>query len=70
MLCASTYATATAPGAAVKEEPKVSNDLKDQATQDQYVWLEDVEGKKALDWVRSENAISTKVLEALRILHP
>ncbi|MBA3995473.1 MAG: S9 family peptidase [Cyanobacteria bacterium DS2.3.42] len=62
MLCTSTYATATVPGAAVKEEVKVSNDL--EHPQDPYAWLEDVEGKKALDWVRSENAISTKVLEA------
>ncbi len=31
---------------------------------DPYLWLEDVEGKKALDWVRSEIAVSTKILEA------
>jgi len=31
---------------------------------DPYLWLEDVSGKKALDWVRKINAESTKQLEA------
>ena len=32
--------------------------------QDQYLWLEDVSGTRAMDWVRSENERSAKVLEA------
>ncbi len=51
--------TKAAKAAKAAKAPKVAKDPKDQ-----YVWLEDVEGKKALDWVRSENAVSTKVLEA------
>ncbi|OGT58926.1 MAG: prolyl oligopeptidase [Gammaproteobacteria bacterium RIFCSPHIGHO2_12_FULL_63_22] len=31
-------------------------------TVDPYLWLEDVEGDKALDWVRAQNAQSQKVL--------
>lgn len=31
---------------------------------DPYLWLEDVEGAKALDWVRAQNAISQKELES------
>ncbi len=54
VLCISATATAGASGPTAKEEMK-----------DPYMWLEDVSGKKALDWVRSENAISTKILEAL-----
>ena len=32
------------------------------ATDDPYLWLEDITGKKALDWVASQNAVSTKEL--------
>ena len=32
------------------------------AADDQYLWLEDVEGDKALDWVRARNAVSEKQL--------
>jgi prolyl oligopeptidase len=31
---------------------------------DPYLWLEDVTGERALTWVRAQNAISTKELEA------
>jgi len=31
---------------------------------DPYLWLEDVTGTNALDWVRKQNAVSTKELEA------
>ena len=34
------------------------------APEDPYLWLEDVEGQKALDWVRAQNAVSQKELEA------
>jgi len=37
---------------------------------DSYLWLEEVEGKKALDWVRAENAISTKALESSKDFAP
>lgn len=35
-----------------------------QETNDPYIWLEDVEGEKSLAWVREQNAISQKRLEA------
>ena len=35
-----------------------------QAPDDPYLWLEEVEGAKALDWVRAQNAVSQKQLEA------
>lgn len=31
---------------------------------DPYLWLEDVEGEKALAWVKAQNALSTRELEA------
>ncbi|HEY7004978.1 MAG TPA: S9 family peptidase, partial [Sphingomicrobium sp.] len=31
---------------------------------DPYIWLEDVSGQKAMDWVNSHNAKSQAVLEA------
>jgi prolyl oligopeptidase len=31
---------------------------------DPYLWLEDVTGERALDWVRARNAVSTRELEA------
>ena len=34
------------------------------ATADPYLWLEDVTGEKPLDWVRQQNALSTRELEA------
>lgn len=34
------------------------------AADDPYVWLEDVAGERALHWVREQNAISTRELEA------
>ena len=34
------------------------------ADEDPYLWLEDVEGAKALDWVKARNADSQKTLEA------
>jgi prolyl oligopeptidase len=32
--------------------------------QDPYLWLEDIDGQRALDWVRAQNARSLKALEA------
>jgi prolyl oligopeptidase len=34
-----------------------------EADADPYLWLEQVEGEKALDWVRGQNARSLKILE-------
>jgi prolyl oligopeptidase len=31
---------------------------------DPYLWLEDVTGEKALDWVRAQNSVSTRQLES------
>src|SRR5947199_2538910 len=47
--------TLTAP--ASEEPANASND-------DPYLWLENVTGEKSLDWVKEQNAISTKELEA------
>ena len=33
-------------------------------TQDPYLWLEDVDGERAMTWVRAENAKTVAVLEA------
>jgi hypothetical protein len=35
------------------------------AVEDPYIWLEDVEGEKALDWVRAQNAASKEGLESI-----
>ncbi len=32
--------------------------------EDPYLWLEEIEGEKQLDWVREQNAVSIEVLEA------
>ena len=32
--------------------------------EDPYLWLEDVQGERALDWVRERNAETTKLLSA------
>lgn len=37
---------------------------KPSATQDRYLWLEEVEGQQALDWVRARNATSLAKLQA------
>jgi prolyl oligopeptidase len=36
----------------------------ESATEDPNLWLEDVTGQKALDWVRAQNAISTNEVES------
>jgi len=37
---------------------------------DPYLWLEDVTGSNALNWVRQQNAIATNELESLPIFEP
>jgi prolyl oligopeptidase len=39
-------------------------DSPSNAEDDPYLWLEDVTGEKALDWVREQNAVSTNELQA------
>jgi len=34
------------------------------ANDDPYLWLEDIGGQRALDWVRARNAIASRELEA------
>jgi prolyl oligopeptidase len=40
------------------------------ADADPYLWLEEVSGERALDWVKQQNAISTKELEASPAFEP
>jgi prolyl oligopeptidase len=40
------------------------------ATPDPYLWLEDVTGARALDWVRAQNGVSTNELEAAPDFEP
>ena len=40
-----------------------SASLLSNAASDQFEWLEDVGGKKSLDWVKAQNAISHGMLE-------
>lgn len=40
------------------------------AANDPYLWLEDVTGERALDWVKQKNAISTSELEASENFKP
>ncbi|MCZ0951952.1 MAG: hypothetical protein OXJ56_05160, partial [Rhodospirillaceae bacterium] len=35
------------------------------ATDDPYIWLENVEGEEALDWVEAQNEVSVGYLESL-----
>jgi prolyl oligopeptidase len=46
-------------GAKVDKKPEAP-----PGAQDPYLWLEDVHGAKALDWVKTQNAKSTAVLQA------
>src|SRR5690606_25414616 len=46
---------AAAAGASHAQEPTVT---------DPYLWLEDVEGEKALDWVKARNAVTEAELTA------
>ncbi|MDM4765602.1 prolyl oligopeptidase family serine peptidase [Pelomonas sp. SE-A7] len=39
-------------------------DIKPQAPTDPFEWLEDVQGERALDWVRQRNAVTLKELQS------
>jgi prolyl oligopeptidase len=43
----------------------VASEPADEAVQDPWLWLEEVEGEKALDWVKKHNVKSTAELEAV-----
>ena len=56
----------TAPEpAATQAEPAKTEETRVAAAEDPYLWLEDVEGEKALDWVLAQNAASKDSLESL-----
>src|SRR5579859_4337553 len=38
--------------------------IRAEETQDPYLWLEDVDGAKAQDWVHAQDALTQKELEA------
>jgi len=42
----------------------------EEQTKDPYLWLEEVESDKSLDWVRAQNAISEKVLTTNPLFEP
>jgi len=46
-------------------EPAKTEETRVTAAEDPYLWLEEVEGEKALDWVRAQNAASKGALESL-----
>lgn len=51
---------------ACSEKAKLDTAVVDQETSpDPYLWLEDVEGEKALEWVESQNDASLSYLESL-----
>lgn len=57
----------TAPEpAATQAEPAKTEVTPVAAAEDPYLWLEDVEGEKALDWVRTQNAASKDMLEGIQ----
>ena len=50
--------------AAESAESTESTKSTDPADTDPYLWLEDIDGSRALDWVHQQNAVTTKALEA------
>ena len=57
-----------ARGGEVANQPPASGASEPPA--DPYLWLEEVTGEKALNWVRAQNAISTRELEASSDFEP
>ena len=59
------FAAFTAPFAFAQQPSAPSTPMpQDQVTDDPFLWLEDVSGDKALEWVRARNADSEKALTA------
>ena len=48
----------------IQPKPAVPDAVVEPARDDPFLWLEDVEGERALDWVREQNDAATAVLEA------
>ena len=44
--------------------PRAQQNQPASADADPYLWLEDITGERALNWVRKQNAITTKELAA------
>ena len=68
LLIAGCLAHATAGEALKPSSPAVST--APPALEDPYLWLEDVTGERSLAWVREQNAISTRELEAFAGFEP
>jgi prolyl oligopeptidase len=46
------------------QTPEPSPGSSTASSQDPYLWLEDVDGERAMSWVHAENAKTVAVLEA------
>ena len=57
------FAVALALGMSVSGTAAAEDAARAPVPEDRYLWLEDVTGEKALDWVRARNAESAKTLE-------
>jgi len=57
------FAVALALGMSVSGTAAAEDAARAPVPEDRYLWLEDVTGEKALDWVRARNAESAKALE-------
>src|SRR6266436_5684163 len=68
LLIAGCLAHATAREALKPSSPAVST--APPALEDPYLWLEDVTSERSLAWVREQNAISTRELEAFAGFEP
>lgn len=44
--------------------PTAGSSAEAPSGEDPYIWLEEVEAEKALDWVKAQNAVSTRELQA------
>jgi prolyl oligopeptidase len=55
-------AVAVLPAATMPQDPPAATPATVPPTNDPHLWLEDVTGEKALDWVRARNAQSQEVL--------
>ena len=62
-LLASTSLTSVAMAQTTTSAPAASTGFATSEATDPYVWLEDVEGERAMEWVRAHNAHSLGVLQ-------
>jgi prolyl oligopeptidase len=59
-----------APVAARSEEPAAARPLPPPNTEDSLLWLEEVEGARAMEWVEAHNARTLQELEASPVYRP